>query len=259
METEGFIQYYQAIPNPGLFGKPLLCSYGFKAPNVLAKQNALRFFKDADAIIDIAEFLGEMCGPTIVASSEQEAEMVVQRIGEQVGFPGIKLMPPRPFPPAKAAPDKVDWGIMRALRYDALRRTEDIARELEITYRMVDYRISRLLDSQSLFIRAILNSKDSKGVLFYSLMLELEDSTEERLKQSVLDSYAGRTWWSITPPGPMMVLNLYATSIGEPEDTLLDATSRPGVKSGSIVIFKGWVEPTRPNWIDRILVDKAAA
>jgi DNA-binding Lrp family transcriptional regulator len=258
MENEGFIQYYQAIPNPCLFGRPLLFTYGFKAPSVLGKQKALGLLKNSDGIIEIAEFLGEMCGPSIVASSEEEAEMAIQKIGEQVGFPGMKFMPPRPFPPVKASPDKTDWEIMMLLRYDALRRTEEVAKELGITYRMVDYRISRLLDSQSLFIRAILNSKDPKGIVFYSLMLDL-DTAESRLKQVILDSYVERTWWSLTPPGPMMVLNLFATTIGEPEDILMDATSRPGVRNASVAIFKGWVEPTRPNWIDRILEERAAA
>ena len=168
-------------------------------------------------------------------------------------------MPPRPFPTAQASLDKTDWGIMRALRYDALRHTEEIAGELGITYRMTEYRISRLLETQSLFIRAILNSKDPKGILFYSLMLELEGATQDQLKQKILESFAERTWWTLTPPGPTMVLNLFATSIGETEDTLLEVSSRPGVRNASVIIFTGWVEPTRPNWIDRILEERIAA
>jgi DNA-binding Lrp family transcriptional regulator len=260
MESVGFIQYYQGIPNPALFGRALLFTYGFKAPGVLGKQSAIRLLKDADGIIDIADFLGEMCGPTLAASSEEDAEREIQRIGKQVGFPGMKFMPPRPFPPARASPDKIDWGIIKALRYDALRRTEQVAKELGITYRMTEYRISKLLDSQSLFIRAILNSKDSKGIVFYSLMLELEkDGNDAQLKQKIINAFSERTWWSLAPPGPMMVLNLFATSIGETEDTLMDVSSRPGIRTASVVIFKGWVEPTRPNWIDRILEERAAA
>ena len=50
MERDGFIQYYQAIPNPSLFGRPLLFTYGFKAQNVLGKRSLLRLFRETDGI-----------------------------------------------------------------------------------------------------------------------------------------------------------------------------------------------------------------
>jgi hypothetical protein len=116
---------------------------------------------------------------------------------------------------------------MKALRYDALRPTGEIANEIGITYRMAEYTIAKLLRSRSLFIRAIVNSKDPKGILFYSLVLELDNAMQERQKQEIAEAYAERTWWSFLPPGPMMVLNLFATSIGETEDQTLDASAGP--------------------------------
>jgi DNA-binding Lrp family transcriptional regulator len=253
MEREGFIRYYQAIPNLGLFGRPLLCAYGFRAPTVLEKQNALRLLKDSDGVVDIADCLGEACGVTLSASSEEEAETMVKRMGESVGFPGMKLFPPRALSSVSSSLDGIDWAIMKALRYDALRRTDEVSDQLGLTYRTVEYRIAKLLDSQLLFIRAMINSGDSKGILFYFLVLELEDVTRADLKQEIMDAYSERTWLTFSPPGPMLVLNLFATSVGEPEDRLLEVQSRPGVKNASVTIFKGWVEPTRPNWIDKVL------
>jgi DNA-binding Lrp family transcriptional regulator len=259
MEREGFIQYYQAIPNLRLFGRPLLCAYGFRAPTVAEKQNALRLLKDSDGIIDIADCLGEMCGVTLAASSEDEAETAVQGLEKSMGFPGMKLIPPRAFSSVSASLDKTDWAIMKALRYDALRRTEDVSEQLRLTYRTVEYRIEKLLGTQLLFIKAMINSRDSKGILFYSLALELEDATRSDLKQEIMATHSERTWLAFSPPGPMLVLNMFASSIGEPEDRLLETLSRRGVKGASVTIFKGWIEPTRPNWIDRILDEKAAA
>jgi DNA-binding Lrp family transcriptional regulator len=259
MEREGFIRYYQAIPNPSLFGRPLLCAYGFRAPTVHEKQNALRLLKDSDGIIDIADCLGEACGVTLAASSEEEAETAVKRMGESVGFPGMKLFPPRTFSSVSSSLDGIDWAIVKALRYDALRRTEDVSNQLGLTYRTVEYRIAKLLDSQLLFIRAMINSSDSKGILFYSLALELEDAKRADIKQEIMDTHSERTWLTFSPPGPMLVLNLFANSIGEPEDRLFEIQSRPGIKNASVTIFKGWVEPSRPNWIDKFLDVKAAA
>jgi DNA-binding Lrp family transcriptional regulator len=171
----------------------------------------------------------------------------------------MKLFPPRAFSSVDSSLDGIDWAIVKALRYDALRRTEDVSGQLGLTYRTVEYRIAKLLDSQLLFIRAMINSSDSKGILFYSLALELEGATRADLKQEIMDKHSDRTWLTFSPPGPMLVLNLFATSIGEPEDLLLEIQSRPGIKDASVTIFKGWVEPTRPNWIDKFLDVKAAS
>jgi DNA-binding Lrp family transcriptional regulator len=259
MESEGFIQSYRAIPNPVLFGLPLLCTYGLRAPNVIAKRTATQKLREASGVLDIGDFLGETIGVTLVAASEEDATKRIKELSEQTGLPGMPFIPPRRFPTPTPTPNKLDWQLIKALRYNAIRPTSEVSEELTITHRTAEYRISRLLESQVLFVRAFINAKDPKGIILYSLYLELEEGAHEMAKRELLLKYKDRLWFEFSPPAPMLFMNLFATSIGEPEDELLETLSHPGVRSGSLTIIKGWIEPKAPSWIDRMVEDKIAA
>ncbi len=261
MEREGFIQYYQAIPNPSLFHLPLLCTVGFRTPGLLAKHEALVKLREAPGIVDIQDFLGETIGVSLAASSDQDSQQKVQGLSDLIGAPSFPFIPPRNFPNTTASPDKLDWQLIKALRYDATRQTKEIAKEIGATYRTVEYRISRLLDSRAFFMRAIVNARDPKGIVFYSVALELQvqSNDEQRVKSELRERYRDQLWWEFSPPGPMIILNMFATSVGEAEDKLLDALGRPRVRGGSISIFKSWIEPAKPSWIDHSIEEKIAA
>ncbi len=259
MEIEGFIQSYKAIPNPFLFQRPLLCTYGFRAPDVLAKQRALQKLLQVPDILDIGDFLGETVGVNFVASSEQAAEQKIKELSELIGLAGMPFIPPRSFPSTTAIPNRLDWQLIKALRHDAVRPTTEIAKELGITYRTAEYRISRLLEARAFFLRAFINARDPKGIVLYSLFLELDPQGHEGLRRELLERYRNRLWFEFSPPSPIIIMNLFATSVGEAEDKLLESLSQPGVRRGSLTIIKGWIEPTLPSWIDWLLEEKIAA
>jgi len=259
MEKEGFIQSYQAIPNPILFGLPLLCTYGFRAPDIVTKQRATQKLRGASGILDIGDFLGETIGLTIVASSEDDAEKRIKELSERIGLPGMPFVPPRRFPTPTVTPNRMDWQLIKALRYNAVRPTVEVSRELGITYRAAEYHISKLLEAQVFFVRAFVNAKDPKGIVLYSLFLELDQMTHESVKRELIQRYKERLWFEFSPPTPVLILNLFATSVGEPEDKLLETLSHPGVRSGQLTIIKGWIEPNAPSWIDRFLEEKVKA
>src|SRR5215467_15733738 len=73
MELEGFIQYYQTIPNLRLFHQPVACLCNFHAPTLPAKQAAIEEVRKEESIIDIADFIGLDFGVTISASNEKTA------------------------------------------------------------------------------------------------------------------------------------------------------------------------------------------
>jgi len=89
-------------------------------------------------------------------------------IGRRIGWPTIQ-------------PNKLDWKIIRELRYNALRMTKDIADSLFVTYRMAEYRISKLLDSRVFFVVALINPQNQEGVIFYGLGLTVEPEEQTAL------------------------------------------------------------------------------
>ncbi len=259
MEKEGFIKSYRAIPNPCLFGLPLLCTYGFRASDLLSKQRAVQNLREASGILDVGDFLGETIGVTLVASSEEDAEQRIKGLSEQIGLPSMPFIPPHRFPTPGTTPNRMDWQLIKVLRYNAVRPTTDVSKELGITHRTAEYRISKLLESQVFFVRAFINARDPKGIVLYSLVLDLDEREYERVRHGILEKCKERLWFEFSPPAPMVILNMFSTSVGEPEDNLLEILSQPGVRGGSLTIIKGWLEPTPPSWIDRMLEGKILA
>ncbi len=256
MEREGFIRYYQAIPNLRLLGQPLAYLCNFQTTDITTKHRAIAMIREADDIIDIADYLGESFGVTISAASEEDAQQTIAKLSRKIGTPRFGLLPPRQFPSPMRTLGKLDWELVKSLRYDALKTTREVARETGSTHRMADYAIGRLFESQALFTRAIINAKDSKGIIFYSLNLNVEDGKQQRITNDLRAALGERLWWTFTPPGQPLILFLFSTSIGKAEDDLLDALQLPGINGGSLTIFKGWVEPERPSWIDRRVEEK---
>ena len=256
MEKDGFIEYYQTIPNLQLFDQPIASLCNFQSPSLRVKPKILESLRRADNIIDIADFLGNSFGVTVSASSEAQARKRAENIAHQVGIDIFQLLPPRHFPVQERTVNKLDWQLMKTLRYDAQKPTGRIAKELGITYRMADYSIRRLLESRTVSVRAIINARDPKGLIFYSVNLVVDEQKRERIAHELRASFGRRIWWTVNHSGPIVIMFLFANSVGRAEDDLLEALSKPGVMSGSITIFKGWVEPERPSWIDRALDEK---
>ena len=121
---------------------------------------------------------------------------------------------------------------------------------------MADYSIKRLLESRAVSVRAIINARDPKGIIFYSVNLVVDEQKREQITHELRKSLGQRVWWTVNPSGAVVVLFVFANSIGRAEDDLLEALAKPGVSSGTMTIFKGWVEPVRPSWIDRALDKK---
>jgi DNA-binding Lrp family transcriptional regulator len=256
MEKDGFIQYYQTIPNLQLFDQPIASLCNFQSPSLTVKPKILESLRRADNVIDIADFLGDSFGVTVSASSEAQAIARAEKLAQQVGIDHFQLLPPRHFPVPEKTVSKLDWQLMKVLRYDAQRPTGGIAKELGITYRMADYSIRRLFESRLVSVRAIINARDPKGLIFYSVSLIVDEQKRENVARELRKSFGNRIWWTINYSGTVVIMFLFANSVGRAEDDLLEALSKAGVESGSITIFKGWVEPERPSWIDRRLDEK---
>ncbi len=256
MEREGFIQYYQTIPNLQLFNRPLTCLCNFQSPSLQVKPNILASLRNADSIVDIADFFGESFGVTLSASSETEAQARAEKMAQDSKITNFQLLPARHFPLTEKSPSKLDWQIVKTLRYDAQRPTGSIAKELGITYRMVEHSIRKLFESRTISVRAIINARDPAGLLFYSLNLAVDKERKDETVQALKSAYHKRVWWTINPSGPVLIIFLFATSIGRAEDDLFEALSKKEIQSGSITIFKGWVEPARPSWIDRLIEER---
>lgn len=257
MEKEGFIESYESLPNFEAVGLPLSCVCSFRASDLVIKHESMKNLRgQAEGVIEVVDYVGDRVVVNVAAANEHEARARFADIAGPLQATQSTPFPPRPFPACQRSPSRLDWRLIQAMRYDALRPTDMIAEDVGITSRMAEYRMGKLLASRALLVRAILNPRNPDGVIFYSVFLGLEEGHADWVKRELSAKYRDRIWSVFSLPGFEVVFNLFATSVLEADDDLLAALSLPGVKGGELAFIKGRLEPAKPNWVDRLLEEQ---
>ncbi len=259
LEEDEFIKYYQALPNLTLFGYTELCSLILEAPDVASKHAALQHFLKAPSVVEVDDHQGPMFSVGVGAVSSEEAKKSTNEMASEVGLRVHPNVLERKIRPPLLQPDKLDWKLIQSLRYDALRPTKGISDSLSITYRMAEYRISRLLNSRVFFVTALLNSRKQQGIIFYALTLIVDPSNQSRLMSQLRQMHGEKLWLIGAPNDHTIFVNLFSLTSGEPEDAVLKASKLEGVKQCFLMIHRERFEPDRPSWIDYTIENKAMA
>src|SRR6059036_3667755 len=161
MEEEGFIKYYQAMPSLVLFNLNRISSYRFEAVNIVTKHRVIEDLPGVPYIIEAIDYLGQVISVSIAGTTSEHIEGVVAKLANRFELSRMILGKHSPKEPA-LLPDKLDWQIIQKLRYDALSSLKDLSESLSVTPRMIEYRITKLLDSGALLIRAIINTQKQR-------------------------------------------------------------------------------------------------
>ncbi len=278
MEDEGFIKYYQVIPNLGLFGLGYTVVYGFEANDVPSKQEAIEALQRQPRVVEILDLLGPGFSVTLAGSSDDEVQAMARRVASELKLKRLFKITDRRMVAPTASLARLDWQILEACRYDALCPANEIAEKLSVTPRIVEYRLTKLLESRGCFIKAMINVQNQKGVIFYNLALLCDEAKTSAVARKLKDAH-GQRLWSAVEVRPLKALvmpltmrdklifvlargswivagSLFAETPAEPEASLTEALKLEGVKRGFMSIMKEWIEPRRPTWIDELLQTK---
>ncbi len=253
MEEEGFVKYYQAIPNLSLFGLRSMGFYSFEAADIASKYDALSYLRAAPGIVETFDMLGPGFLATLAGTSSEEVQEKVDRIADDLKLKmSMKVGDRIPRPPLRL-PDKLGWRIIQRLRYDALCSAKDIADALSVTPRVAEYRITKLLESGAFFIRAILDAQRQQGLIFYALLVSVDDAKKSRVVGKLKDTFGEKLWSLSTPMKGVIVANVFGFTTGEPERAVLSTLKHEGVSQCSFAVFKEMIESERPNWMDGLI------
>jgi DNA-binding Lrp family transcriptional regulator len=253
MEKDGFIKYYQAMPNLTLFGLSEICSCMFDAPDVRLKPAAIDQFRRAPGIVEIDDFLGPRLMVGVGSASGEEARKAAAEMAGKIGLNFLPGGMERKIRTSVVQLSNLDWRLIKELRYDALRETKDIADSLYVTYRMAEYRIERLLESGALFVVAPMNPRNLQGIILYYIFLVIDPSKQSTLITRLRERHGEKLWHLRRPNTQTILAALLSTNSGEPEDAQLAASRMDGVKQCFLLIHKEKFEPERPSWIDRAI------
>lgn len=257
MEDDGFIKYYQAMPNLALFQLKNMNTYRFETLNIATKHRVLEYVQELPFIVEAIDYLGQVASISISGTSSEEIGQVADELANR--FELYKwVLGSRIIREPVSIADRLDWQIIQKLRYDALSSIKEISESLSITPRMVEYRIKKLLGSGTLLVRAIINSQKQQGLIFYELEISVDEAKQYEVIKRLSEIYAEKLWSVRTLAVGILLANFFAFTLAEPEEAYVKTLKLEGVRSCSLFIFKETVEPKRPNWTDGLIEQKIA-
>ena len=258
MEDDGFIKYYQAMPSLALFQLKNMNTYRFEALNIATKQRVIEHIQELTYIVEAIDYLGQVVSVSMTGTSSEEIDQVASGLANT--FELYKwILGSRIIKKPVSVADRLDWQIIQELRYDALSSVKELSESLSITPRMVEYRIKKLLASEMLLVRAIINSQKQQGLIFYELEMSVDETKGYEVIKQLSEIYAEKLWSVRTLAAGVLLANFFAFTLAEPEEAYVNALKLEGVRSCSLFIFKEIVEPKRPNWMDGLIEQKIAS
>ena len=258
MEDDGFIKYYQAMPSLALFQLKNMNTYRFEALNIATKQRVIEHIQELTYIVEAIDYLGQVVSVSITGTSSEEIDQVASGLANR--FELYKwILGSRIIKKPVSVADRLDWQIIQELRYDALSGVKELSESLSITPRMVEYRIKKLLASEMLLVRAIINSQKQQGLIFYELEMSVDETKGYEVIKRLSEIYAEKLWSVRTLAAGVLLANCFAFTLAEPEEAYVNTLKLEGVRSCSLFIFKETVEPKRPNWMDGLIEQKIAS
>ena len=257
MEDDGFIKYYQAMPSLALFQLKNMNTYRFEALNIATKHRVIEHVQELPFIVEAIDYLGQVVSVSITGTSSKEIDQVASGLTNR--FELYKwILGSRIIKEPVSVADRLDWKIIQELRYDALSGVKELSESLSITPRMIEYRIKKLLGSDMLLVRAIINSQKQQGLIFYELEMSVDETKRYEVIKRLSEIYAEKLWSIRTLAAGVLLANFFAFTLAEPEEAYVNTLELKGVRSCSLFIFKETVEPKRPNWMDGLIEQKIA-
>ncbi len=246
MEDDGFIKYYQL---------KIMNTYRFEALNIATKHRVIEHIQELPLMVEAIDYLGQVVSVNIAGTSSEEIDQVAFKLANK--FELYKwILGSRIVKEPISVADRLDWKIIQELRYNALLGVKELSELLSITPRMVEYRISKLLASDMLVIRAIIDGQKQRGLIFYELEISVDERKQYEVVKRLSEIYAERLWSVRILTAGILLANFFAFTLAEPEEAYVNRLKLNGVRSCSLFIFKEIVEPRRPNWTDNLIEQK---
>ena len=252
MEEDGFIKNYQAIPSLALFGLKTIMSYRFEALNIVTKLRVIEYIHRVPHVVEAFDYIGPHVVIGFAGTSAEDIQTVADSIASRFELSQLRLGDQSVLG-TSIIPDKLDWQIMRKLRYNAQCPAKDVAKALSITPRMAEYRIRKLLSSGAMHVRAMIDPRKQQGLIFYELELSAREADQAPITKQLGKQYGEKLLSAQKSREGILLVSMFGFTLGEPEDAVSNSLNIPGVRGCSLYILKEMIEPQSPSWIDNVI------
>lgn len=250
LEAEGFIKYYQAVPNYRVLGYSCT-TFVVYFTDMAAKKEAVTKVQLLDEIVRVDENFYSMVFSVLYRTDldlEKKMAIVKELTGGQQPLKLYDLELPDP----KLAMSHTDWRIIKSLRYDALKPSKKIAGELGLTAATVNSRLGRLIRSRALYVVPIFSAQQVSKLILYALVFFINGSKRrDKVVQDIHAAFGDRSYNRIVNPSGAVVFLMFATRLGEPEENYVRAKKTPGV-AGAMLDLIGQTHDCS-GYVDRLV------
>jgi DNA-binding Lrp family transcriptional regulator len=252
MEESGFIKYYQATPSLALFGMRDISLFRFEALNLATKYAMINHLHEVPRLVESSDYLGPFLTASIAGSTPEEAGNEAEQLASQYEL-STGVLGSRAVEQPSSRLDGLDWQIIKELRYDAKSSDTHLAEALSVTQRMIGYRVSKLLGSGAIKVKAVIDPQRQAGLVFYELELLVDTQKQAVVSRWLKEDHGDKLWNLTSPDSGVILASLFCFSLAEPEESVIKALTREGVKRCLLYILKEVIEPKRPNWVDSLI------
>jgi DNA-binding Lrp family transcriptional regulator len=252
MENSGFIKYYQIFPNYSIFGLHCL-ALGLPFSEPSAKKETLKKLKLVEDVAWIDERLNSLRILLIYRRIENELERKLALIKELTGIkPTMKNN--LEMLPVRIELGLIDWLIIRSFRYNARKPTKQVAKELGLTTRGINYRLQRLIKRNAFFIVPVI-SLENAFCSFFTFFLDQKSRAEA--VDAITRVVGGRCMSRLVGPEGNVAFCVLTKSINESEEDYLKLKAVPGVQK--VVLDFTQCCHDFSEVVDRLINEKIAA
>jgi DNA-binding Lrp family transcriptional regulator len=249
LERAKHIAGYELFPNLSQLDLQLV-QYIFRLPSPAAASLPTRL-ATVDGVGGMEFLLGSRVGVEIYGRDEAEIARRAKLVGALMGdiHPEASFRYPRL--PTHRPLSSLDWRIIQALRHDATRGLDQVAKTLHVSVRTVKRRLDQMWKEGSIDSFALLNVSEMDGTLFCSLLLQFDPNRPIPPLKELLGKFEDRWCYCHTPPAPetrKFVLGLALNSAGDIDRSLDQARAIPGViaaeatLSTRIIYQQAWLD-----------------
>src|SRR5438445_1922331 len=113
MEEEGFVKYYQLIPNLALFHLQSRM-YGFQARDISLKHQAIESLRETPMVLEIMDTLGQGFSVTLAGSSSGAVQRLALETKNRLHLVRAFKAVDWPAVTPTMSPNSLDWQIIQA-------------------------------------------------------------------------------------------------------------------------------------------------
>ncbi len=255
MKKSGFIHYFQIYPNFRLLGMND-AAYLFDVGDVLGKNETIERCSLVDGVTEIHNFIGTQLCIDFTFQDGRDETRRLELFRKLTKCESPERFYERVMPPVTIELTNVDWRIIKALRYSALKSPSAVAKELGLTAKTVRRRFDRMTRNNAVIIVPLVNTAHIPDTITYVMLLYPSAGRREEVLRQAMSEFKDTAFLTYTASPGNAMFCLFARTLAETEESLIRARQIDGMRDARLLLLREIREYTQ--WLDSAIDRKIA-